>query len=101
MSKIKTLAEINAEDSDQTLKAVPSSPEDLPILSDTCRDTLHHTIDGIDFESVKYYETDDDEKSITIIIKGSFEDKEKAKDFLHGTKKTEYDAYERAMDGIR
>lgn len=81
-------------------KTVPPAPKDQPILSDTCRDTLNHTIEGIDLDSVKYYETDDDEKSITIIIKGSFEDEEKTKDFMHGTHKSEYDAYDRAMKGI-
>lgn len=81
-------------------KAVPLPPKEHPVLSDTCRDTIDHALDGLNIKSIKYYETDDDEKSLTIIVKGNFDDEKQAEEFMHGTHKEEHDAYERAMKGI-
>lgn len=84
-----------------TTPDVLKARSEKPVVKDKDRDLLDHCLDDITIEEVKYYEYDDDENKIQIVITGSFSDKEEAKEFINNkTNKPVYDAYERAMRGI-
>jgi hypothetical protein len=73
--------------------------ESQPVLIDKDRDLLDHTLDNIDVEEIKYYEDDDEDGRIKIVVVGSFNDEEQAEKFLGNTNKDAIDAYERVMKG--